>query len=202
MTPIALLLLSIVLDCSTIGAPGHAWREVRYRGRTSFTPAPDSVVGHVHAEAHDSNSAWFQRIDRPAAGRLSWRWRVLRQPLGADTRTRRGDDRAAAVLVLTERSVLPWRARGILYQWAAGGDTAVWRTSPYAPGIRVITLCREPASGTWREESRDLRADMLAAFGNATARVAAIGILCDADDTHDLSVAEFSSLTLDIASQP
>lgn len=192
----AILAAMLTIGWDTLAEPHSPWREVSYKGHTAYRVERDSIGLCLHAEANGTNSALFYPVPEGAEiSSLTWRWRVLRHPAGADPSKRRLDDRAAAVFVLIHRSILPWRTQGLLYQWAPAGIAGRWTSSPYAAGIRVITLERAPAGEVWREERRDLRADLVAAFGAAPERIEAIGVLCDADNTGGSATAEFGVIT-------
>lgn len=187
----------ILLGWNSPLARDSEWKEVSYRGYTHYTVQRDSSGSWMHAEAIGQNSALFYSTKPvPRGAALKWRWRVFRHPAGADTDVRSRDDRAAAVFVLVHRSILPWRTRGLLYQWAPGRDCGRWTQSPYASGIKVITLENAPADSVWRSEQRDLSADLRACFGAVPSSIEAIGILCDADDTGDHAIADFGSLEI------
>ncbi|NOT35092.1 MAG: DUF3047 domain-containing protein [Candidatus Eisenbacteria bacterium] len=175
------------------------WHEVAYRGRTHYSVERDSSDVWLHADAIGQHSALFHALDvKPQGVGLRWRWRVIRHPAGANTNLRSRDDRAAAVFVLIHRSVLPWRTRGLIYQWVEGQERGPWRPSPYAHDIRVITLEHSAAGGTWRSEVRDLEADLRAAFGELPKRIEAIGVLSDADNTRDRAIADFGAIEVSI----
>lgn len=187
----------ILLGWNSTLALDREWKELCYRGHTRYTVQRDSAGTWIHAEAIGQNSALFCSTKPVLRGaKLEWRWRVLRHPAGADTDVRSGDDRAAAVFVLVHRSVLPWRTRGLLYQWVPARDCGRWTQSPYASGIKVITLENAPADSVWRSEQRDLSADLRACFGTVPPNIEAVGILCDADDTGDHAIADFGPLEI------
>ncbi len=191
------LAMTLRLDYGTDRALAPEWRVVSYRGRTHYEPQRDSSAAWLRAEAKGKNSALFWPLDRDVRGAtLSWKWRALRHPVGADTRVRSRDDRTAAVFIMVHRSILPWRTKGLLYQWAQGEAPGRWQNSPYASGIKVITLRNSSAIGEWHSEERDLGADLAAAFGTAPERVEAIGVLCDADNTGDVASADIGVLQL------
>ncbi len=196
MTLLSLLAAALTLGWNLLGGPHGPWREVCYKGHTVYTVERDSVDVWLHAEAHGTNSVLFHSVpDDVDVTELSWRWRVLRHPAGADPSKRKLDDRAAAVFVLVHRSLLPWRTRALIYQWAPAGEQGQWASSPYAPEIRVLTLELAPAGLGWRAEKRDLRADLLAEFGAIPEKIEAIGVLCDADNTAGVASAEFGALS-------
>jgi hypothetical protein len=192
---IVLALVTGLLAWGSPPVPGKPWREVSYRGRTAYTVVADPGGVRLRAESRGRNSALFHPLPPHTRVRsLAWRWRVLRHPGGADTRVRRGDDRAAAVFVLVRRSWLPWRTRGLMYQWSPSVPRGDRSPSPYAGQIHVITLRDEPADTTWFDETRDVESDLREAFGELPASVEAIGVLCDSDDTGDRAAAEFGEI--------
>lgn len=176
------------------------WREVRYRGRTSYSLVADSSGVRLRAETRGQNSALLRPLPSDArVRRLRWTWRVLRHPENADPGIRARDDRAAAVLVLVRRSWLPWRTRALMYQWSPAGRPGEWVASPYARRILVRTLRTAPAGADWVAEERDLDRDLLEAFGEIPASIEAIGVISDADNTGDHAIAEFGALEIDEA---
>lgn len=195
-----LLTTAITLSWSALADRSGPWRELSYRGHTAYTiqrdsTATDSATSCLHAEARGTYSALVHVVPKGAGlTELSWRWRVLCHPDGADPSSRKRDDRAAGVFVLVHRSVLPWRTRGILYQWSPAGAPGVWTSSPYASEIKVLTLQTAPAGPAWRTEQRDIRADLLAAFGVVPSSIEAIGVVCDADNTGGTAISEFGEL--------
>lgn len=181
--------------------PGREWREISYKGHTEYRVLRDSAGVRLAAESHGRHSALFHAVAPGVRVRtLAWRWRVLRHPAGADPSRRSGDDRAAAVFVLVHRSLLPWRTRGLVYQWSESAPLATWARSPYASEIRVLTLENAPAGDGWRRERRDVAADLREAFGPDAGAIEAIGVLCDTDDTHDRAVAEFGEIECEVDS--
>ena len=149
----------------------------------------------LRAEARDGNSALLTPLPiDPRDAVLRWRWRVLRHPLGADPEVRARDDRAAGVLVIVRRSWIPGRTRALLYQWTPARPAGEWSHSPYSGLVPSLVLRDAPADSTWREETRDLAADLRRAFGVAPERIVAIGVICDADNTGDHAVAEFGAI--------
>ena len=201
---VRLLLLVLVSAWLTLGwgeglRIDGEWKEVRYKGRTTYTLVRDSAGVRLRAEARNQNSALFHALPAGAqVHRLRWRWRVLRHPEGADPSVRERDDRAASVFVLVHRSLLPWRTRGLLYQWAPAGHAGRWTVSPYARDIKVLTLEQAPASATWLLEERDLDQDLRTAFGAVPTSIEAIGVLCDSDNTGEDALAEFGELECEV----
>ncbi|MGH7729963.1 MAG: DUF3047 domain-containing protein [Candidatus Eiseniibacteriota bacterium] len=175
------------------GAP--AWREQRYRGHTEYRSVGTGDGATLLASADDANSALLAplRID-PRGVVLRWRWRVLEHPRDADPEVRARDDRAAGLLVVVRRSWIPGRTRALLYQWTPARPAGQWSHSPYSRRVATVVLRDAPADSSWREEVRDLGADLERAFGVTPERIVAIGVICDADDTGGRASAEFGPI--------
>lgn len=185
------------------GEPRSPWREVRYSDRSHYAVIAEGERVILRAESRDQNSALLRPVALDPRGvTLRWRWRVLVHPEGADPNVRARDDRAAAVLVLVRRSFLPWRTRGLLYQWTPARPQGEWGRSPYASEVRTVTLRDDAAGPAWHEESRDLEADLARAFGRLPAKVEAIGVICDTDDTGTSAAAEFGAIEIVRGPQP
>jgi len=200
MTVAAWVLGALVLSWSGGASSERPWHEQRYAGHTRYTPLGDSASAPLRAVSDAANSALLTPLDLdPSRVTLSWRWRVLEHPRGADPERRRADDRAAAVLVIVRRSFLPWRTRALMYQWSPARPAGEWSRSPYSGNVRTVVLRNAPADSLWREETRDLAADLARAFGEVPPRIEAIGVISDTDNTRGRAVAEFGPITVTTA---
>ena len=193
-----LALAAALLPWGNPGEPRAPWREVRYAGRTSYRIVAAGAEAILSEESRDQNSALLQetRLD-PRGVTLRWRWRVLEHPMGADPGVRAQDDRAAAVLVIVRRSLLPWRTSALMYQWTLARPRGEWSRSPYSQQVRTLVLENASADSAWREESRDLAADLELAFGRLPTRIEAIGVICDTDNTGARARAEFGEIRVE-----
>ena len=193
----ALLPGALLLSWDAADPPGAPWKEVRYSGRTRYAVVERGGERILRAESRDGNSALLHPLPiDPRGVTLRWRWRVLRHPAGADPEVRGRDDRAAGVLVIVRRGFLRLRTRAVLYQWTPARRAGFASRSPYSGEVRTIVLRDAPADSVWREESRDLAADLAAAFGAAPRRIEAVGVICDTDNTGAVAIAEFGALSL------
>jgi hypothetical protein len=151
---------------------------------------------------------------------LSWQWRIEKKLEKARFATREGDDYAARVYVLLDYPLdslsfvdrqklrlartffdpdLP--AATLSYVWdnrAAPGSHA---RSAYTETVEMQVL-RGPEAplGQWLEESRDLRADAIAAFGSAPDRILGVVFAADSDNTGEMLHSFFAAPQL--RSQP
>ena len=144
---------------------------------------------------------------------LSWQWRTEQKLEQARFATREGDDYAARVYVLLDYPLdslsfvtrqklrlartffdpdLP--AATLSYVWdnrAAPGTSA---RSAYTETVEMRVL-RGPEAplGQWLEESRNLRADAIAAFGSPPRRILGVVFAADSDNTGESAHSYFAA---------
>ncbi len=178
---------------------------------TLYTVEPASPAGPpvLRVTSVNANRALLRpvRVTRPTHARLNWRWKIA-APLPTDPvrhaeRTRAGDDYAARVFVVFERSALPTRTVAINYVWAAHEPVGATYPSPYTDRVRMIVLRSGAASaGAWQGESRDVLADYRAAFGRDAREVHGVALMVDTDNTGVSATAWFDAVTLEINPPP
>ena len=187
---------------------------------TRYTAAEIDGIRVLRVEADRSYGNLVHSLQATAAHTLAWRWRVDRPVIGADLRTRSGDDSAIEVCAMFDLplSQVPFVERQVLrLTRSATGEALpsamlcyVWDTH-FAPGtvlpnaftrrMRMIVLQGEGAPlGQWRSERRDLKADFLRAFGDEAQEMPpliAVGLSADGDSTQSYSVAFIDALVLE-----
>jgi hypothetical protein len=173
----------------------------------------------LRVEAQQAFGNLVQRVRvEPAAGTLSWRWRVDQFPTDADLKRRAGDDTALKVCIFFDLSIdkVPADQRRALefarkrkpeapaaticYVWdeRLAADTVL--PNAFTPRMRYIVL----ESGTadlrrWRDARRDIAADFLRLYGDETKEVPpvlGVGIGGDSDNTKSRSLAYIADLAL------
>jgi len=144
---------------------------------------------------------------------LSWQWRTEQKLKRARFATREGDDYAARVYVLLDYPLdslsfvtrqklrlartffdpdLP--AATLSYVWDNRQPPGSQARSAYTETVEMQVL-RGPEAplGQWLSESRDLRADAIAAFGSAPRRVLGVVFAADSDNTGESAESYFAA---------
>lgn len=192
--------------------PGPPWREVllpqQSLPRTRFTVMELDGQRALRIESPGSYGNLVHELALPAGAApvLSWRWRLERAIDGAALQRKAGDDAALKVCVLmdapldgipfVERQQLrlarllsgePLPAATLCYVWDRTLAAGSVLPNAYTRRLRWMVLQgRDSPLGTWREERRELRADVLRAFGDELAelpRITAVLVGADADNT-------------------
>ena len=151
---------------------------------------------------------------------LRWSWRVDQPNTKADLRIKAGDDAAAKVCVSFDLPIeqLPFferqklsmaRALGgqdfpaatLCYVWDAQLAPGTLLDNAYSRRIRQLDLrTTTDGTATWRDESRDIAADFLRAFGDEAKHmppISAIIVAADADNTGATTLSYIADLRLD-----
>jgi hypothetical protein len=155
------------------------------------------------------------------AWQLSWQWRTEHKLDKARFATREGDDYAARVYVLLDYPLdsLSFVTRQKLrlartffdpdlpvatlsYVWDNREAPGTHARSAYTETVEMRVL-RGPEAplGKWLEESRDLRADAIAAFGSAPRKILGVVFAADSDNTGESVNSYFAAPQLQ-RSQP
>lgn len=203
----------------TEGGTVDGWRPLKPSPRapeTQYRLVADAGRTVLRAEARGSMSGLIHaiRVDTRRFPLLRWRWKIAAPVAGADMRTRAGDDYAARVYVMFDYplSRLPFSTRmkmkvaesvygqklpaaAINYVWDNRQPVGTVRPNAYTERARMIVARSGAAgAGAWVTETRDLRADFLAAFGEQAPDVVAVAIATDTDNTGGQALAWYGDL--------
>jgi len=142
---------------------------------------------------------------------LSWRWRALKLPKGADERYKKSGDSVAGVYVIFPSLFKPEKFKNswgikipvpdslkpecIKYVWSASLSKGTVIESPYSSKTRIVVLENGNASlNQWITEEVNAYEDYKKLFHKEPDEVRAVGILTDADDTSSEAVADYDDI--------
>jgi len=192
--------------------PAPPWREVllpkQTLPRTQFAIVEQNGQRALRVESPGSYGNLVHALALPAGAMplLSWRWRLDRAIEGASLQRKDGDDAALKLCVLmdapldgmpfVERQQLRWArllsgealpSATLCYLWDRTLPAGSVLPNAYTPRVRWMVLQgRDSPLGAWREERRELRADVLRAFGDELSelpRITAVLVGADADNS-------------------
>ena len=203
---LATLALSIDLLGLVAGAESmpDSWASQAVRGFELPELAVVDIDGERCVRLAGTKAAgwWSRRLEDPvSSGLLSWRWRVLEQPLGGDLRDRATDDSALRVFVVFgPPDVFDSSSRAIFYTWGHTEPSGFRSNGHRTDRFHVIRLAGSSEVGTvWRSEGVDPFGDYRRIWGGAAPPVSAIGFMQDTDQTRRRAVAELRALRLKAA---
>ncbi len=203
------------------GAVIEGWQALKPAPKaadTRYSLVVDEGRTVVRADADRSMSGLIHtiRVDTRRRPLLRWRWKIAAPVAGADMSKKTGDDYAARVYVMFDypRARLPLSTRiklglaesvygqrlptaALNYVWDNRQPVGTIRANAYTDRARMIVARSGAAqANAWVTETRDLRADFRAAFGEDAPDVVAIAIATDTDNTGGRASAWYGDLEL------
>ncbi len=206
-------------------APAPPWREVllpkQTLPKTRFEIVDLDGRRALRVESPGSYGNLVHELTEPVAAtpQLSWQWRLDQAIAGAALQTKAGDDAAVKVCVMFDLAIgqVPFIERQQLrlarllsgedlpaatlcYVWDPSLPPGSVLSNAYTRRMRWFVLQgRGSTLGEWRSERRDLRADVLHAFGDEARelpRIKAVLVGADADNSSGHGLAHLAALTL------
>jgi hypothetical protein len=149
---------------------------------------------HAHTDKQGVQiglSRAFQSKEFPL---LQWRWRVEQLPLGADERSVKTNDSAAAVYVIFDSTIIP---RVIKYVWSSTLPVGKRVDSPVYWRAKIVVLQSGPShSSEWRQETVNIYEDYKNLFGTEPGEAQGIAVLTDSDTTKSVAEADYDDFAL------
>lgn len=196
----------------------HPFRPAPKAADTRYSLVADGATTVLRAEADNAMSALTHtvRVDTHRFPLLRWRWKIAAPVAGADMSSKAGDDYAARVYVLFDypRARLSLSTRlgmavaesmygqsiptaALNYVWDNRQPVGTIRPNVYTDRARMVVVRSGPAGqGQWHTETRDLRADFRAAFGEEAPDLVGLALATDADNTGGHALAWFGDIEL------
>lgn len=172
---------------------------------TMFTGNSDGVI---EVQSDSGSSVLYRSVaDEPIKVKtLSWSWKVVDGLPATDLMQTDGDDRVLAVHVVFAEDDFMSRVKGAFNPFARGRViTYVWGNDeiaefphPHLPdqGFMVIKRTADAPLSQWFNETINLEADYMRAFGNEFPPVAYVAISGDADDLNAKSLGLVKDIRL------
>lgn len=204
-TPIvALAAASFVLAAATVPVGEFSqgkldgWESKAFKGKTDYALVDLNGRTALRAQSHAAASGLLReiRVDLNQTPYLNWSWCAQNTLDKLDEQTKSGDDYPARIYVVVSGGLAFWRTRSLNYVWAS--TTPRGRTWPNAyAGDHVIMLALRSGTaevGQWRQEKRDVRADLQSYFGESISHIDAVALMTDTDNSGRSAVAYYGDI--------
>jgi len=177
------------------------WDQRSFSGETSYRLARVDGRQAVHAVCDEgAASALYTRteIDLRETPVIEWSWRVKETFSGIDERTRSGDDFAARIYLVDERSILRWRTVALNYVWASEEPRGADWPNPYTARVHMLAVRSGPPAepGQWVTHRRNVRDDFEQFHGRELDRLNGLAIMTDCDDVGEPVEAWYGAVRL------
>ena len=197
------------------------WEHYTFPTKQATLFSPELMGGRSALKAHAKSSASMLRrkfrIEPEALGTLRFSWLVESHMPGADMSHRDTDDAPVRIVLafdgdrsnfsprnsmLSELALMltgePMPYATLMYAWCHRCESGQNIVNPRTDRIRTLVVeGGNQALGHWKDYARDVRADYIAAFGEAPGALVAIGVMTDADNTRSQAVAWYGPIQLE-----
>lgn len=192
---------ALTADCKVVSAfenarPGEFpadWKPKEDRAREVYRVLEDGGVRFVRATAKGVGVQMGKEFDWDLKTHpvLSWKWRPLGFPTGADERDPAKNDSALGVYAVFPHS--PVSVKTVKYVWS--GTAPVGTTASASMGLTRMLVLRSgtPPGEGWVEERVDVAADYQRLFGETPKKPRGIAVLTDSDDTKSTAVGDYTA---------
>ena len=185
---------------NSIGQFPKTWEAKDKRGREIYKVRMESNCYFVEANARSEAIPIAKKFkyDLKKYPILSWKWRVLKLPDGADERYKERADSAAAIYVIFKKRFA--RRKFLKYVWSSSLPVGTSTESPYGSIVsktKIIVLeNRNSPLDKWISEEVNVYEDYKRTFGGEPRKVEAIGIMSDSDNTKSQATAHYTDIMI------
>jgi Protein of unknown function (DUF3047) len=171
------------------GWKGHAWGSPKY----DFAVVVDGPARALRLRSQGDNSTITKdvAIDVKKFPILTWRWKVVTLPAGADSRRKETDDQAVQLYVTFPRFPTAMRSRVIGYVWDTTVPAGTFVPSQNSNNVTyVIQRSGDADRNRWLTETRNVFDDYRRIFGEEPAEeLRAVSVAIDSNDTRSSAEA-------------
>ena len=186
-----------VIELGSFSSSGlSGWSEKSFQGTTEYRIVEEGGEKVLYAKSENSASGlvFETSFDPQQFPILSWRWKVSDTISKGDSRSKAGDDYAARVYVVFPHWFFP-KTKTLNYIWANQLPKNSSQLSVYTSNAMMIAVESGSAkAGEWVTVQRNLLDDYRKAFGEEPAKVGAIAIMTDTDNTGETAEAWYGDI--------
>jgi len=186
-----------VIELGSFSSSGlSGWSEKSFKGTTEYRIVEEGGEKVLYAKSENSASGlvFETSFDPQQFPILSWRWKVSDTISKGDSRSKAGDDYAARIYVVFPH----WfflKTKTLNYIWANQLPKNSSQLSVYTSNAMMIAVESGSAkAGEWVTVQRNLLDDYRKAFGEEPAKVGAIAIMTDTDNTGETAEAWYGDI--------
>jgi DUF3047 family protein len=174
------------------------WRDKSFHGKTVYSLAKDDGRTVLQARSKHAASGLVRELeaDPKQYPLLRWSWKVAHTLSREDVTKKSGDDFAARVYVVFQRTFF-WRMRAINYVWSANMEKGAIARNAFTANAAVVAVeSGDGKAGEWLSEERNIYEDYRKIFGEEPPPVGAIAVMTDTDNTQDEVTAWYGDISL------
>lgn len=177
------------------------WDEKVFKGKVLYSVREEAEDGYLSAYSKGSASGIFYKLTFSPRHdpMISWKWKVIKFPEKINVSEGKSgwiekDDYAARFYLIFPALIFT-NIKCLEYVWDKDLPEGTIMTSPYFDNIKIIVAeSGDENLGKWVFEERNVNDDYEKAFGRPAAKVGAIAIMTDTDNTESVAEADYDEV--------
>ena len=200
------IIYSLLLSFSTYSLsdslalnPFKQWRQKDFVATNSYYFYQEKQSSVVQISANKSASGLFleKDIDINQTPFLQWSWKINHVLTNIDEHSKKGDDFAARVYVITSTGPFPWQKRSLCYVWSNNQAINSTWPNPFTGKVKMIALnSGNHLAGSWQHHQRNIQQDFENAFNKKYSQIEAIAIMTDTDNSQQQATGWYKNIRL------
>ena len=188
-------------DCITIddfskGKVGEFppdWKPRKDAGRSAYSIREENGRRFLHAEARGLGIQAAKQFEWDLASYpvLTWSWRPIEFPKGADERESKTNDSAVSVYAVFSHT--SWSVKSLKYIWSAVVPVGTHLTSSQGLTQARVVKTGTAGKGEWVDEKVNVAEDYKKYFKDDPPKPAGIAVLTDSDDTKSSAQGDYAN---------
>ncbi len=173
------------------------WVPHSFKGTTGYQLIKQDQVTILKATSQNAASGLIKRqyVDIHKTPFLNWHWKIDKTLYRLSETLKQGDDFAARIYVVVDGGVFFWRTLALNYVWSSGQEkNALW-DNPFTGNAKMIAVeSGNQFKNQWRIEKRNVREDLIKAYGRDFRFINAIAIMTDTDNSGQSAIAYYGDI--------
>jgi len=186
------------IDVANFSSSGlNGWEPHSFSGTTEYSLIQENNKTRLKASSKGAASGLVkkQQIDLHKTPFLNWQWKVDSTLYRLSETFKEGDDFAARIYVVIDGGIFFWRTLALNYVWSSGQkQNSLW-DNPFTSNAKMLAIeSGNEFKGQWKTEKRNVRQDLIKAFGNDVRFIDAIAIMTDTDNSGQSATAYYGDI--------
>ena len=173
------------------------WQSHSFKDETNYQLVKDDNLTVLQAKSHNSASGLVKKVsvNLNETPYLNWSWKVDHSLYRLAEDLKQGDDFAARIYVIIDGGLLFWRTLALNYVWASGKPVQSMWENPFTSNAMMLAIeSGDKLKNQWISEKRNVRQDLIKAFGRDFEFIDAVAIMTDTDNSGQQATAYYADI--------
>jgi len=162
------------------------WEEKEFKGKTQYKIVLVDGENVLAAQSNGTASGLFKEVsvDLKKTPYINWSWKVDNVLSGVNEKTKKGDDYAVRIYVVSSGGFFIWNTKALNYVWSSNQPVGDAWPNAYTSNARMIAVeSGQPAAGKWKTYKRNILEDFKRFFDVDISEIDVVAVMTDTDNT-------------------